>query len=42
MGLRWHYQPEINESEIQTHLIHWSIYAELLRYNGKTGKFQRV
>lgn len=42
MGLRWHYQPEINESVIQTLLIHWSIYAELLRYNGKTGKFQRV
>ncbi|MDG6991578.1 MAG: AAA-associated domain-containing protein [Nitrososphaerota archaeon] len=41
-GLRWHYQPEINESVIQTLLIHWSIYAGLLKYNGKTGKFQRA
>ena len=42
MGLRWHYQPEINESLIRTLLIHWAIYAGLLRYDGKSGKFQRA
>ena len=40
-GIRWHYRDEINESEIQTILIHWAIYGELLTYNGKTGKFQK-
>ena len=39
--IRWHYRDEINEMNIQTILIHWAIYAELLAYNGKTGKFQR-
>lgn len=42
MGLRWHYQPEMNESLIRALLIHWSIYAGLLSYDGKTGKFQRA
>lgn len=42
MGLRWHYQPEINESLIKTLLIHWAIYGDLLKYDGKTGKFQKV
>ncbi len=41
MGLKWHYQPEINESIIRALLIHWAIYAGLLRYDGK-GKFQRA
>lgn len=40
-GLRWHHYPELNETLIQALLIHWAIYAELLTYNGKTGKFQR-
>jgi len=40
--LRWHHTPEINETLIQTLLIHWAIYAGLLSYNGKTGKFQKV
>ncbi|MDA4129761.1 MAG: AAA-associated domain-containing protein, partial [Thaumarchaeota archaeon] len=41
-GIRWHHSPEINEKLIQTLLIHWAIYAGLLSYNGKTGKFQKV
>ena len=41
MGLKWHYQPEINESLIRTLLIHWAIYAGLLKYDGKSGKFQK-
>ena len=41
MGLRWHYQPEINESLIRRLLIHWAIYAGLLAY-GKSGKFHKV
>lgn len=41
MGLKWHYQPEINESLIRALLIHWAIYAGLLKYDGKSGKFQR-
>ena len=40
--LRWHHKAEINEALIQALLVHWAIYAELLSYNGKTGKFQRL
>lgn len=42
MGLKWHYQPELNESLIRMLLIHWAIYAGLLKYDGKSGKFQRA
>ena len=42
MGLRWHYQPEMNESLIRMLLIHWAIYAGLLTYDGKSGKFQKA
>lgn len=42
MGLKWHYQPEINESLIRTLLIHWAIYAGLLKYDGRSGKFTRA
>lgn len=42
MGLRWHYQPEINESLVRTLLIHWTIYGGLLKYDGKADKFQRA
>jgi len=42
MGLKWHYQPEVNESLIRALLIHWAIYAGLLQYDGKSGKFQRA
>ncbi len=42
MGLRWHYQPDINESLIRALLIHWTIYAGLLKYDGKSGKFQKA
>jgi NitT/TauT family transport system ATP-binding protein len=40
--IRWHHTPEINETLVQTLLIHWAIYAGLLSYNGKTGKFQKA
>jgi NitT/TauT family transport system ATP-binding protein len=39
-GLYWHHNYEMNEPLVQSILIHWGIYAELLSYNGKTGKFQ--
>lgn len=42
MGIRWHYQPEMNETLIKTLLIHWAIYASLLKYDGKSSKFQRA
>ncbi len=42
MGLKWHYQPEINESLIKGLLIHWAISAGLLTYDGKSGKFQKA
>ncbi len=41
-GISWHHQSDINESLIQALLIHWAIYADLLTYNGKTGKFQKI
>lgn len=40
-GIRWHYQPEVNESVIRELLIHWTIQSGLLSY-GKSGQFQRV
>jgi hypothetical protein len=40
-GIRWHHTPEINEALIQNMLIHWAIYAGLLAYNGKSGKFHK-
>ena len=40
-GVRWHHTPEINQTLVQTLLIHWAIYAGLLSY-GKTGIFQKV
>ena len=42
IGLKWHYQPDINEQLINTLLIHWAIYAGLLKYDGKSMKFQRA
>jgi NitT/TauT family transport system ATP-binding protein len=42
MGLKWHYQPELNESLIRMLLIHWAIYAGLLKYDGKSGKFTKA
>lgn len=41
MGLRWHYNPELNESMIRTLLIHWAIYAGLLSYDGRSEKFRK-
>ena len=41
-GLKWHYNTELNESILSALLIHWAIYAGLLNYDGKKGKFQRA
>ncbi len=41
-GLKWHYNHELNESLISALLIHWAIYAGLLNYDGKKGKFQKA
>jgi len=41
-GIIWHHEPELNESAVHGLLVHWAIFAALLRYNGKTGKFQRT
>jgi NitT/TauT family transport system ATP-binding protein len=42
MGIKWHYRPEINETLVKTLLIHWAIYAGLLKYDGKSGKFWKA
>jgi len=42
IGLKWHYQPEINEQLIKALLIHWAITGGLLAYDGKSGKFQKA
>jgi len=41
MGVKWHYQPEVNESIIRELLIHWTIQSGLLAV-GKAGDFQKV
>jgi NitT/TauT family transport system ATP-binding protein len=40
--IRWHHMHETNETIVQELLIHWAIYAGLLSYDGKTGKFQKT
>lgn len=40
--IRWHHVDELNESLIQDLLIHWAIYAGLLSYDGKKGKFHKT
>jgi len=40
--VRWHHDRELNVSLIQALLVHWAIYAGLLTYNGKTGKFRKA
>lgn len=40
--IHWHHDRELNESLIQALLVHWAIYADLLTYNGKTGRFRRA
>ena len=42
IGIKWHYQPELNEALIKTLLVHWTIYGGLMSYDGKTGKFQKI
>jgi hypothetical protein len=39
--MRWHHDRELNVSLIHTLLVHWAIYAGLLTYNGKKGKFRK-
>jgi NitT/TauT family transport system ATP-binding protein len=41
-GMVWHHEQELNEAAVQSLLIHWAIFAGLLRYSGKNGKFQRL
>ena len=41
-GISWHHEPELNEAAVHGLLVHWSIFAGLLRYNGKTGKFTKA
>lgn len=41
IGIRWHHEPERNESVIRELLIHWTIYAELLAL-GRTGEFHKA
>jgi len=40
-GIVLHYKPEMNESLVREGLIHWMTPAGLLRYNGKTDRFQK-
>jgi len=42
IGIKWHYQPDINESLIKALLVHWTIYGGLMKYDGKSGKFQKA
>jgi NitT/TauT family transport system ATP-binding protein len=39
--IRWHHNQEMNEKLVQDILIHWAIFAGLLTYDGKSGKFQK-
>ena len=38
-GVTWHHEPEINRSLMKMTLIHWAIYARLLKYN-RDGRFE--
>ncbi|MDA4120786.1 MAG: AAA-associated domain-containing protein [Thaumarchaeota archaeon] len=42
IGIKWHYRAEINETLVKTLMIHWAIYAGLLKYDGKSGKFWKA
>jgi NitT/TauT family transport system ATP-binding protein len=39
-GIRLHHKEDINESLVQALLLHWGIRSALLRYDGRSGKFQ--
>lgn len=41
-GIVFSYKPEMNEELIQSALIHWTTTAGLLKFNGKTGRFQKA
>jgi NitT/TauT family transport system ATP-binding protein len=40
-GIIWHHNHEVNETLVQSILLHWVIYGGLLMYSGKTGKYQK-
>lgn len=42
MGLKWHYKPDLNEALVRALLIHWTIYAKLLSYDGKSDRFRKI
>jgi hypothetical protein len=33
---------DINQSLVQGLLVHWAVAAELLTYDGRTGKFKKA
>jgi hypothetical protein len=41
-GIRWHHQNDVNLSLVQALLLHWAVYAQLLTYDGRTGKFKKA
>lgn len=41
-GIRLHHKDDLNESLVQALLLHWGIRAGLLRYDGRSGRFQQI
>jgi hypothetical protein len=41
-GIEWDYRSELNESMVDSLLVHWAIRGGLLTYDGKSGKFRAV
>jgi NitT/TauT family transport system ATP-binding protein len=41
-GIRLHHKDDLNESLVQALLLHWGIRTGLLRYDGRSGEFQRL
>ncbi len=41
-GIRLHHQADLNESLVQTLLLHWGIRSGLLSYDGRDRKFRRA
>jgi NitT/TauT family transport system ATP-binding protein len=39
-GIKYHHQPDINESLVHQLLLHWGIRSGLLNYDGRSGKFR--
>ncbi len=42
IGIKWNYLPEQNEELIRDLLIHWTIHGGLLKYDGRTGRFEKA